>query len=150
MIELYKKAFFTFIILAAITCIVGYVCVDKIYLNNQLVPIDKNTIPWKSVIRTDKEDGGDSFGLVKDDKYSLDVDFNVKPNTPYPYASIAMVFTDKKGKEQFIDFSRYHSLSLTIKCAPHNVLLFAVFTVDENTTKLDDLLTYRTTTTFLS
>lgn len=150
MINLYKKAFLAFVILVIFTLIIGYICLEQVYLNKKLLPVTDHTLIWQAEGKTDAEDGGDSSTTINDDKYSLDVDFNVKSKSQYPYASVSLVFYDIKGKQQFIDFSRYSSLSFTVKCSPHNVLLFAVYTVDENITQLDDLLTYRTPTTFLS
>lgn len=150
MIEFYKKAFLTFVILAILTLMVIYASLDHIFLNGPLLPSDKSSLTWQTEIRTDDEQGGRSQTILKDEKYSLDVDFHLTNDTQYPYASISLVFYDTEGKPKLVDLSHYQSLSFTVKCKPHNVLLFAVYTVDDNTTVLDDLLTYRTPTTFIS
>ena len=150
MIDLYKKAFITFILFSLFSLVITYVSLERLYLDNQLLPTEKASIKWKAKARTDAEEGGESSTIINDDKYSLDVDFNVKSNTQYPYASISLIFQDEKGKQRFVDLSRYQSISFTVKCAPNNVLLFAAYTVEKTITKLDDIDTYRTPTTFFS
>lgn len=150
MINFYKKAFLAFLLLAIVTFIFSYIGLKSFYLDNQLLPINDNNLYWQSQIKDDSDHGGNSLTTLNDDVYSLNVDFNVKPQTLYPYASISLAFTDPQGEPRLVDFSRYQSITFTIKCEPHNVLLFAVYTVDDTATQLDDMLSYRTPTTFIS
>lgn len=150
MIEFYKKSAIAFIGLIIMTVALVYLGIDRLYLEKQLLPMKKNIFSWTTAIDSDAEGGGGSSAIVNDDLFSLDIDFNLKKGTEYPYSSVAIIFNDEQGKQRFADLSLYHSLSFSIRCSPSNVLLFSAFTVDEKITDVNDLLTYRTPTSFFS
>lgn len=150
MVAFYKKSAVALLGLLIITALLSYFGFHQVYLHNQLLPMEKALFAWQTEVDSDLGQGGSSTTIINDDLFSLDVDFNVNNNIEYPYASVAIVFNDKQGQPRFVDLSRYHSLSFSVRCAPSNVLLFSAFTVDEKITSVDDLTTYRTPTTFFS
>ncbi|MGL1957453.1 MAG: helix-turn-helix domain-containing protein [Colwellia sp.] len=149
MIEFYKKSAISFIGLMIITAVFVYFCMDRLNIRSQLFPKAKSSFLWHAQAESDTGQGEHSSATIIDDLFSLDVDFNIKDNTQYPYASVAIIFNDVNGEQQFIDLSQYHSLSFSVKCSPHNVLLFSAYTIDRNTV-VGDLTTYRTPTSFFS
>ncbi len=150
MLDFYKKALLGLLLLLAANALVAYLCLDRTFLQLALIPGDKSNLPWHSGSATDDYQGGKSTATVYDDNYSLDFGLNLSTAVTYPFASVAMIFEDEQKKPRLQDLSSYTRVSFRIKCTPANVLNFSVFTVDEQITRLDDLSSYRTPTTFFS
>lgn len=150
MLEFYKKALVSLLALIALNAFVAYWSLDRTFLQLTLIPGDKSALPWHTGSATDDYQGGRSTAKVYEDNYSLDFGLNLSTAVTYPFASVAMIFEDEQKQPLLRDLSSYTSVSFRIKCKPTNVLNFSVFTVDEQITKLDDLSTYRTPTTFFS
>lgn len=150
MLEFYKKALVSLLLLLAVNALLAYLCLDRTFLQLALVPGDKSTLPWHTGSATDGYQGGRSTAKVYEDKYGLDFGLNLSTAVAYPFASVAMIFEDEQKQPLLQDLSSYTRATFRIKCTPANVLNFSLFTVDEHITRVDDLSTYRTPTTFFS
>ena len=150
MLEFYKKALLGLVCLLIVSALIAYLCAQRTFLQTALLPAEESGIQWETEPSTDAIQGGFSTVAVKDDKFSLSFDFTIFDQVQYPFATVALAFKDQSGEPTYIDLSKYDTLSFSAKCAPENILGFAVFTVDERITKSDDLLTHKPPSTFFS
>lgn len=150
MLEFYKKALVGLLALIAINALIASLCLDRTFLQLALIPGDNSDLPWHTGQATDAYQGGQSSVQVQEDQYGLDFDIRLSTLAEYPFAAVAMIFEDDQREPLLQDLSSYSKVSFRIKCSPANVLNFSVFAVDEQITKLDDLSTYRTPSTFFS
>ena len=133
------------------TCLAGYFCFHKAFLKTMLLPSPGNdNLPWHTEPDVDDRKGGSSTATINDDKFSLNFDFKLTHQAQYPHAAIALVFGKDIKTPQLADLSGYDKISFSAKCSAENMLGFSVATFDERVTKPEDLVTYRTPTTFFS
>lgn len=150
MLKFYKKAAAILVGLVVLSLLVGYVCIDRAFLHDELLPAQESVLPWKLETESDAPQGGGSSITVNDASFSLDFDLFMTRDVAHPYASLALVFHSAEGEKMMADLSQYTSLSFRVKCSPHNVLWFGVFTIEAGVTRLDDFLTYRAPSVFFS
>jgi AraC-like DNA-binding protein len=143
----YKNVAVVFLVLAVVTSGAAYVSIKLSYLSDVLLPVHKSAIPWAIKTSADADQGGSSSITVNDSTYSLDFDFEVLKAIDYPYVSFDLEF---KNSDQFIDLSNYTTLAFSVLCKPHNVFNFAMRTFDDQFTRLNDPLTFRTPGEFFS
>ncbi|WP_075188118.1 helix-turn-helix domain-containing protein [Teredinibacter haidensis] len=127
-----------------------YVVTKASRLDDPLLPVHKSTYPWKTFNSSDAQDGGSSIITINDDTYSLDFDYNLASNVQFSYASLGVTFGDYKHPDNHIDWSKYATVTLSVRCAPRNVLAFALHTFDEKVTDSRQFSTYRVSTTFFT
>ena len=150
MLEFYKKALLGLIGLLVISFVIAYLCAQQTFLHLALLPAGESTLIWEAEPSSDAIQGGLSNVQVQDDEFSLSFDFTISDKVRYPFATVAIVFKDQAGEYTNVNLSRYDAISFSAKCSPDNILSFLVFTFDENITKPDDLLTFKTPSTFFS
>lgn len=150
MLRFYKNAVAVFLALAALTSLIAYVCLERTFLSDALLPAHISVIPWKAETDSDVRIGGSSSASINDTTHSLDFDITVKTDVQYPYASLMLIFGDAENPRQVADLTPYSTLSIDVKCAPRNVLTFTVFSIDEHVTKPAEIDTYRMAATYFS
>ncbi len=150
MLAFYKKALLGLTCLLVISALVGYVCLQRTFLQLSLLPAQQSDLPWIVESGDDVYWGGFSSVKINDANYSLDVEMNVSPRVEHPFASASLVFTDATGKPVLANLSSFQTISFSAKCVPANVLTFSVVTVDEKITDPDDQLSYRSPSVFFS
>lgn len=143
----HKNIALVFLVLVVFTSLAAYICINRSYLNDALLPVHKSAIPWTVKTSTDAQEGGSSSVSINDSTYSLDFDFMVMKGADYPYVSFGLDF---KNAATFIDLSNYSALTFSVLCRPHNVFNFSILTFDDQLTKLADPLSFRTPTEFFS
>lgn len=143
MIGLYKKATVVFFCLAALTALLAYICIERIFISDALFPAHESVIPWKLEIVTDALRGGSSSAFVNGDTYSLDYEYRLTENIMFPYIIAVVAFAELENAEHLVDISRYSTATFKVKCAPRNVLTFYVHSFDENVTDPKDFYSYR-------
>jgi AraC-like DNA-binding protein len=148
--EFYTKAFISGMCLLLVSLLLGYFCVSRTYLYLPLVPAGQSELIWRAVPRTDVEDGGLSSVKINDEQFSLSFDFTLVKQAQYPYAEVALEFTDASGAPTLVDLTAYDSLSVNVKCAPANTMLMSVLTFEEGLTVAGDLVSYRAPAAFFS
>lgn len=146
MLSFYRKALIAFSALLAVSSVLAYACIKKVFLHSPLLPATQSAMPWQILVASDE---GSHIG-VKDSRYSLDADFILGSELQYPYVSFSLMFGAADGQHSVEDLSRYEFLDLTVKCAPANTISFHLLTVDKQVTTPDDLNSYRTPSTFFS
>lgn len=135
---------------AIISLLVGLFCINRTFLRSPLLPSTESVYPWVTDAASDSAIGGGSEITVNDTRYSLDFDFNLRDKAEFPFTVLAIVFGKSTDKPDFVNLSKYQSLTFSVRCAPENTLTFVTFTFDELVTKEADLSTYRIPTTFFS
>jgi AraC-like DNA-binding protein len=148
--DFYNKALIGFLGLLLASCLVGYLCFDRTFLSAALLPSDTSSLPWNSAVNSDTNQGGASSIKVDDDKFSVSFDFILSHQAKYPNATVELRFKPRKGKPELIDLSRYDHVAFSAKCAPANILMFAVLIFEDKVSVASDPLTYRAPTTFFS
>lgn len=151
MLKFYKKAAAIFVGLIIFTLVAGYLCVKHTFLRDALLPSQKSVIPWSIATLSDAVQGGSSSIKVNDSIYTVDYTFTIVRNVEYPYASIRFNFSDYLDEQRYVDLSTYSTLSFNVRCSPHNVLSFLIYTFDENVTRHNEQETiHRVSSTFFS
>lgn len=148
--EFYTKAFISGMCLLLVSLLLGYACVNRTYLYLPLVPAGQSELIWRAAPRTDVVDGGESSVTINDEQFSLSFDFALVKKAQYPYAEVALEFTDASGAPTSVDLTAYDSLSFSVKCSIANTLMMSVLTFEEGVTVAGDLVTYRAPSSFFS
>jgi AraC-like DNA-binding protein len=148
--EFYNKALLSLAGLLALCAIASYFCVSKSFIHLYLLPSSGSDIHWHIQLNTDAPQGGASAITLNEDRSSLSVDFTLINKIERPYTAVNIMLDDETGKSALIDFSKYHSISFNVKCAPANILTMGILTFDEKISVRDDFLTYRGPSTFFS
>lgn len=150
MYVLYRNAAVAFFVLATFTSLIGYICLDRAFIRDALLPAHTSAIPWQIEAASDGELGGSSSVSVNDATYSLDFDFLFSKNAEDPFIAVTLAFDDFEDPENFVDMTRYSTLTFDVKCAPANVLSLVVPVFDEQVTEPGNFISYRIPTTFFS
>lgn len=149
MLAFYKKVLAFFVALLLISVALAYICWQSSRVQDSLLPVQDSVFPWYAFAISDASSGGESTIALNHADWELDFAFLLKPDAPYPFASVALEF-ERKDPLQFIDLSRYSSLSFEVRCRPRNVMQVSLQTFDKNFTKPDQPLTFRNPTAFFS
>lgn len=150
MLEFYKKVFTMLIGLLLFSGLVSYWCIQHTFSSRMLLPSAQSELPWRLSSETDQTQGGLSEVTFHDDRYSLDYSLSLSDVAEYPYAGVALNFTDGKDQPVMLDLTGYHKLSFNVKCEPANVLAFAAHTFEPGITQKGEPLTYRSPATYFS
>jgi AraC-like DNA-binding protein len=149
--KFYNNALMGCLGLLLVSLLVGYICIDRTYLYLPLVPAEQSELNWQLTSRTDATDnGGSSTVTIHDDQFSLSFDFTVVTQAQYPYAEVALAFTDASGAPTLVDLSPYDSLSFNARCSPANTMVLSVLTHEEGLSVAEDLVTYRAPAAYFS
>ncbi len=134
----------TFLGLSALTALLAYVCIKRVFVNDALFPAYGSAIPWKLETLTDAFRGGSSTVSVTEDIYSIGYEYYLTDDAEYPsvLAIVAFPGTEESTRKP-VDLSKYSSASFRVMCAPRNVLAFYVYSFDEKVTDPEDFHTYR-------
>ncbi len=143
MLEFYKKALSVLLGLLAFGALLSYLCLERTFLHEALLPGDQSELGWYLDEETDVYQGGQSQLHANDWRYSLDYEFTLSNAATHPSASVSLVFTDAEGKPQMLNMSRYSRISFSVKCTPANVLSLVAYTPDQQITQANNYLTYR-------
>ncbi len=149
MLKFYRQASAIFLGLAVLTALLAYVCVKHVFLNDQLFPAYKSTIPWKFETITDAEKGGSSSVSVTEDVYSLDYEYYLTEAVNFPNVLTVMAFAEPGDVNSLVDLSKYTAITFRMKCTPRNILIFYLHSFDENVTDPADFNSYRRASTLV-
>ncbi len=112
-----------------------------------LLPSNMATIPWVPSVEPRTEGGNTTLSILEEGAV-VDYDFYLSSETKYPYTSYAFNFVDAVQAPMLADLTPFNSVSFKVLCEPRNILLFVLFTFDDNTTELSKTATYRINSTF--
>lgn len=155
MLEFYKNAA---LVISLLLLFSGFVAVECFYQSKHqtpLLPAEQSDIPWRAVISSDRDDGGLSKYSVKESSYYIDYDFWLHDGVQYPYVSFATRFTKPRvdaasPTDHHVDLSSFTSIRFKVKCNPANILMFTVYSFDEQVSTFNNLLTYRIPSVYFS
>jgi AraC-like DNA-binding protein len=147
----YKKALFALILLLVADALIACVCVYQSYPSAALMPSGAAGLNWRTVTKTDVDEGGTStIRVIESGQRSLRFDFRLTRAATYSFVSADMLFEDGEGNPATVDLSKYDTITFTAKCKPMNALIFALPTFDPKISKTGDYLTYPSPLTFFS
>src|SRR5688572_8802396 len=107
MLGFYRKAVVTFLGLAALTALLAYVCIKRVFVSDALFPADESAIPWKFETLTDVQRGGSSTVSVTEDIYSLGYEYHLTEDVEYPSVIAAVAFSEAENRRNLVDLSKY-------------------------------------------
>lgn len=143
MLDFYKNITLVFLGLIAFTLVLAWLCVDRFFVSDPLLPANESVIPWKLESNTDVQIGGSSSTSLKDSIYSLDYQYRLTEDKRFPYVSQVLNFAASNKLENLADLSAYSTATFKIKCTPRNVLSFHLRSFDERVTDPNNPSTYR-------
>lgn len=150
MLEFYKKVTATFVGVIGLMSLIGYICIERIFVSDTLLPAQKSVLPWEATTVSDVISGGSSSISILDATYSLNYHYTITTDRTYPFASLILMFADTGDSEQLVDLAEYSSASLRVNCAHGNLLSFNLHSFDEKVTTPEDFSSYRISTTLFS
>jgi AraC-like DNA-binding protein len=147
----YKKALLALIQLLVVNALIACLCVYQSYPTATLMPPSSGGLNWRTVTKTDMDEGGTStIRVIESGQRSLRFDFRLTRAATYSFVSADMLFEDGEGNPAPVDLSRFDTITFTAKCKPMNSLIFALPTFDPKISKTGDYLTYPSPLTFFS
>jgi len=147
----YKKALVALILLLIADALIAWFCIAHSYPSVTLLPQERGGVPVRLVASTDAAQGGTStIRIIESGRQSLRFDFKATNTAPYPFVSAQLQLEDGRGNAVPADLSRYTSATFVAKCAPANLLLFAMPTFDAGMSVPGQDLTYPSPETYFS
>ena len=114
-----------------------------------LFPLQDHTTPWVASFEPQSPANGAQLQVRRQDDV-IDYDFVVSPSEPFSYTAYVLDFLAASENTAPVDFSAYRAISFDISCAPKNILLLAVLTVDYPLAQLQDTSTHRVSSSFFT
>lgn len=142
MISFFRNGLLAFIALVLVTAAIIYLGYRKSQLSADLYPVSDGHLKWVPVIEP-PEPRGKTWLKVKSELGTIDYEFFLDPQTPFPYTHYSFHFVDFENPYALVDLRRFDRISFKISCDPKNVMLAALFSFDEKVTRLDDATTRR-------
>lgn len=149
--KFYKQALLALIGLVIANALLAFFLIYQSYLTVSIVAADGPGAGWQYVTNTDQTMGGTSSARIPDpQRRQLRFDFNLSSAGQFPFAQAGMILRDAKGEVARADWTRYSEISFLAKCAPSNSMALWISTFDDNVSKVNDFMTYRTPGTYFS
>lgn len=150
MLGFYRKAVALFLGLTALTALLAYICLERVFISNALFPAHESAIPWKLKTVTDAWRGGASSIAVSEDIYSLDYEYLLTEQVRFPAVTAVVAFDELEKAENLVDLSMYSTVTFRVRCAPRNILIFHLYSFDDNVTEPGNFHSYRVATALFS
>lgn len=115
-----------------------------------LLPAQTSGLPWQVSANSDRTQGGRSDIVVRDDTERFDFDFTLAEQLEFPYVAFATLFTDPEYLDETVDWSRYSSLIMEVRCKPANTFALVLYTFDDKVTRVGDYSSFRNPTAHFS
>lgn len=150
MVEFYKKAIAVFFGLIVLTSLIAYICMDRFFVSDPLLPFSRSTFPWQVDLIDDTFRGGSSVISVNDAVLGLDFNYTIRKDVTYPAVNLVLLFSNPENSSYWVDMSTYSKASFKVKCSHHNLLSFDLVSFDPNITDPNDFFSYRPATSLFS
>lgn len=150
MLEFYKKAISLFLALFGLTLLLAFVCFERVFIKESLMPAHAGTLAWKLETITDVQKGGTSSISVTNSVSSLNYDYVLTTDVLYPHVTAVVAFAELQNAEHFVDLSKYSVVRFRVKCAPNNVMDFHLHSFDSQVTDRKNFSSYRIAGTLFS
>ncbi|WP_051234678.1 helix-turn-helix domain-containing protein [Marinimicrobium agarilyticum] len=133
MLAFYRKALVAFLTLLVLTAAVLYGGFLQSRLSASLFPAKDPALPWAPAIEPTSPTG-DTWLEVKSDVGTIDYEFVLDSEQLFPYTHYSFYFIQPDLAYRLVDLTDYDHLSFRVLCDPRNVLLFVLFSFDEEVT----------------
>lgn len=143
MFRFYRKLFLAFLLLVSVTFALVFVCYDRIFIKDTLLPADNSVFPWTARTITGSQQNGTSSVSLNDDSFSLDYDYLLATDVMYPYVSLEVVFGGTENARYPVDLTGYSTVTFKLKCTSRNILAFHLHSFDAKVTNPTDFSSYR-------
>ena len=138
MYRFYRKLFLAFFLLVSVTFALVFVCYDRIFINDPLLPANNSVIPWTARTITDSQQSGTSYISLNDDSFSLDYDYLITKDVMHPFVSLELVFGGTENAGHPVDLTGYSAVTFNLKCTSRNTLAFHLHSFDAKVTDPTD------------
>jgi len=149
MLTFYRNALAVLVATLVLTALVVYVGVVKSKLNASLFPGRDADLLWAAATEPPSPVGKTQLS-VKNDVGTVEYDFFLDPDQPFPYAHYTLAFIDAVQPHRLVDLTKYSSVSFKVLCDPKNVLLLVLFSFDEKVTDMTNASSRRVSSTAFS
>ncbi|WP_347331674.1 helix-turn-helix domain-containing protein [Marinimicrobium locisalis] len=133
MLTFYRKALVTLLMLLVLTAVVMYGGFLQSRLSLSLFPARDEALPWAPAIEPSSP-VGDTQLTVKSEVGTIDYEFTLDSEQLFPYTHYSFYFIQPELAYRVVDLTDYSHVSFRILCDPRNVLLFVLFSFDEEVT----------------
>ncbi len=149
MLNFYKNALALIALVGAFTVLIFYVGTPLSQLDTPLFPERDERYPWRQAI--EPQQVVDKTRLdVKSNAGSIEYDFFLDPEKPFPYTHYSLYFIDAHQPYKLVDLRTYSAISFSIRCDPKNVMLLVLFSYDDKVTDINKAVTRRVSSTAFS
>lgn len=142
--ELYSKALLRLVLLLGMSILIGYLCVTRSY--HRVALFEQEDFSWE--LRTHGTNDATTNLNARVDSGRLIIEFFLSGSNPQSYVSTGLFFTDRSGKPALLDWSRFGKISFEARCFPASTIRFGLASFDDKLSKPNDLMTYRSPTTY--
>ncbi len=147
--KFYKKMIALAPVLLVSSILIIYLGLRLSQKGETLFPIEPSQTPWL-VAKEPVVDSTDVNMTVLDGPTYIEYDFTISPKEPFSYTAYILDFLGASADAGPVDYSQYRAVSFRILCEPKNILLFAVFSIDDLLTLPGDTSTHRVSSTFFT
>lgn len=149
MLTFYRNALAAFVVALVLTALVVYVGVMKSKLSASLFPGRDADLLWAAATEPPSPVGKTQIA-IKNDVGTVEYEFFLDPEQPYPYTHYTLAFIDAVQPHRKVDLTKYSSISFKVQCDPKNVLLLVVFSFDDKVTDMTNASSRRVSSTAFS
>lgn len=149
MLMFYRNTLIAFIAVLVLTVLTVYVGVVKSKLNASLFPGRDPELLWSAATEPPSPIGKTQLS-VKNEVGTVEYDFFLDSEQPFPYAHYTLAFIDAVQPYRLVDLTKYSSVSFKVLCDPKNVLLLVLFSFDDKVTDINKASTRRVSSTAFS
>lgn len=149
MLSFYKNALALIAFACTLTALILYIGLPFSQLDTPLFPDRDERYPWRQAIEPQTPNSKTRLD-VKSDTGTIEYDFFLDPDKPFPYTHYSFYFIDAHQPYKQVDLRRYSAISFTIRCDPKNVMLLALFSYDDKVTDMNNAVTRRVSSTAFS
>ena len=149
MLTFYRNVLGAFITTLILTALIVYAGIIKSNLNASLFPGRDPELLWSAATEPPAPVGKTQLS-VRNDVGTLEYDFFLDSEQPFPYAHYTLAFIDAVQPYRLVDLTKYSSVSFKVLCDPKNVLLLVLFSFDDKVTDINNASTRRVSSTAFS
>lgn len=142
MLKFYRNAAVALLMLVLLTVALIYGGLIKSYLNVSLFPARAAEFFLAAAIEP-KSPVGKTRLALKNDVGTVEYEFFLDPEQPFPYTHYSLYFVDAIQSFVQADLSRYSAIQFKIQCDPKNVLMLVLFSFDDKVTDLNNMASRR-------
>ncbi|WP_039917207.1 helix-turn-helix domain-containing protein [Cellvibrio mixtus] len=145
-----QKIIIPFVLLLLLSLIGAWGTARFSTLRHDLLPAAKSHFPWRATVNGGANQGPAAAIDLRESANALSVDFLLPAEATYPYAALGVTLDDDKFGAPLMDWSRYSTMVLNIKCQPANTLVFSLYTQEPGISLLPDIESFRPAQSFFN